>query len=209
MAGLLAKSFGIVPVDCFIKCIFSIWMNQVPTLRPAILFKLASPFLRGKFIGSPRIWSNSNESIFQEKPNQCFFHARLLRVTQSDSLPDPWKELDLKQRLELKERVFGIIRDRRAMLFGCAIEKSYAELRHEDPYERAFEDLVSRFDLYLSRINNRAAEETREEQRGLLVLAQSSYEKTLSLLARRLQNLGTRWRSIHNITDIPLFAPRS
>ncbi len=136
-----------------------------------------------------------------------FFHARLLRVTQGESLPAPWNQLELRQRLELKDKVFGIIKDRRAVLFGCAIEKAYADLRREDPYERAFEDLVSRFDLYLSRVNSRAYEENREEQRGLLVLAQSSYEKTLSLLARRLQQLGTRWRSIHNITDIPLFAP--
>lgn len=144
---------------------------------------------------------------FPRETEPVFFHARLLRVTHEESLPEPWNQLDLRQRLELKDKVFGIIRDRRAVLFGCAIEKTYADLRREDPYERAFEDLVSRFDLYLSRMNSRATEENREEQRGLLVLAQSSYEKTLSLLARRLQQSGTRWRSIHNITDIPLFAP--
>ncbi len=144
---------------------------------------------------------------FPGETEPVFFHARLLRVTQEKSLPEPWNQLDGKQRRELKDKVFGIIRERRAVLFGCAIEKTYADLRQEDPYERAFEDLVSRFDLYLSRMNYRASEENREEQRGLLVVAQSSFEKTLSLLARRLQQSGTRWRSIHNITDIPLFAP--
>ena len=129
---------------------------------------------------------------------------------RGDSLPDPWNQLDLRQRHELKGK--GVWNRPGSQgcsirLLGCAIEKTYADLRREDPYERAFEDLIGRFDLYLSRINRRATEENREEQRGLLFLAQSSYGKTLFLLARRLQQLDTIWRSIHNITDIPLFAP--
>jgi hypothetical protein len=87
------------------------------------------------------------------------------------------------------------------------VEKRYSELRGENPYERAFEDLISRFDLYIGRMNRLAQAEDREEQRGLVVLAESNYEKTIALLAQRLQQTGTRWRSLHNITDVPLFAP--
>ncbi len=92
-------------------------------------------------------------------------------------------------------------------MFGCALEKRLAELRNEDPYERAFEDLVSRFDLFLSRINRQMIAENRDEQRGLIVLAESSYQKTITLLGRRLREQGTRWGTLHNVSDVPLFAP--
>ena len=144
---------------------------------------------------------------FPEENGPLFFHARQLRVQQSERLPEPWSRLAAEQRYELKDRIYGIIQQRRGVVFGCAVEKIYSQARVEDPYERAFEDLISRFDLYVGRMNKLAEAENKEEQRGLVVLAESSYEKTIALLARRLQQTGTRWRSLHNIADVPLFAP--
>lgn len=139
--------------------------------------------------------------------NPAFFHARTLRVPNSEDLVGPWSQPNREQRRQLKEKVYDIIRNRRAVLFGCAVDKRYAESRGEDVYERAFEDLISRFDLFLTRVNRTAAEEAKDEHRGLVVLAESNYEKTISLLARRLQRTGTRWGLLHNVTDIPYFAP--
>jgi hypothetical protein len=144
---------------------------------------------------------------FPGENGPLFFHARQLRVQQSERLPEPWSRLTAEQRYELKDRIYGIVQQRRGVVFGCAVEKQYSQARVEDPYERAFEDLISRFDLYIGRMNRLAEAENKEEQRGLVVLAESSYEKTIALLARRLQQTGTRWRSLHNITDVPLFAP--
>ncbi|MBI4298888.1 MAG: DUF3800 domain-containing protein [Chloroflexi bacterium] len=100
-----------------------------------------------------------------------------------------------------------IIGARLGILFGCAVERQYTNARHEDPYERAFEDVVSRFDLFLSRTNRAVTSSGGEEQRGIIVLASSGFQKTLALLANKLQQSGTRWRQLHNITDIPFFAP--
>ena len=207
MAGLLAKPDGFARSTAFI-CMYILYLDESGTHSEASYFVLAGLAVFEREIHwFTQDMEKLQREYFPTETEPVFFHARLLRVSRGESLPEPWNQLDLNRRLELKEKIYGIIRDRRAILFGCAIEKAYADLWREDPYARAFEDLISRFDLFLGRINSRAAEEDKEEQRGLLVLAQSSYEKTLSLLARRLQHLGTRWRSIHNITDIPLFAP--
>ena len=144
---------------------------------------------------------------FPAENEPVFFHARTLRVPDTTGLPAPLNQLNRERLREIKDKIYDILRKRGAVLFGCAVEKNYAEVRREDPYEWAFEDLISRFDLFLRRINRLAVEESREEQRGLVVLAESNYKKTISLLAQRLKQSGTRWRSIRNVTDIPLFAP--
>ncbi|MSQ15021.1 MAG: DUF3800 domain-containing protein [Dehalococcoidia bacterium] len=144
-----------------------------------------------------------------EEIEPVHFHAARLRVRDGDKVEAPWEKLPREKRLELKDRVYDIIRGRRGVLFGCAVEKRYSALRREDPYERAFEDLISRFDLFMSRINRYAISENREEQRGLVVLAESSYEKTIAILARRLRETGTRWGQLRNVTEVPLFAPAS
>ena len=147
------------------------------------------------------------KEYFPRETEPVFFHAAPLRSRASDSVIHPWDQLSVEQRRNLKDRVYDVIASRRAVLFACAVEKEFALLRNEDPYERAFEDLISRFDLFLSRTNRSASEEGREAQRGLVVLAESSYEKTLALLAQRLRQQGTRWRGLHNVTDVPYFAP--
>ena len=136
------------------------------------------------------------------------FHATDLRVAGNTQPLPPWDRLSLDQRYELKERIYDVIRSHRVVLFGCAVEKKWAEARGIDPYERAFEDLVSRFDMFMSRQNKTSALAGEGEQRGMLVLATSSYDRTLAVLARELQSTGTRWgTALHNVTGGPLFAP--
>lgn len=147
------------------------------------------------------------KEYFPEETEPVFFHAAPLRTRTGGSVVQPWDKLTVEQRRDLKDKVYQVIASRRAVLFACAVEKAFSDLRNEDPYERAFEDLISRFDLFMSRTNRQASVEGREEQRGLIVLAESSYEKTLALLARRLRQQGTRWHNLHNVTDVPLFAP--
>ena len=147
------------------------------------------------------------KEYFPEESEPVFFHAAPLRARAGDSVVQPWDKLTVNQRRDLKDRVYGVIASRRAVLFACAVEKAFSDLRNEDPYERAFEDLISRFDRFMGRINGRASDEGREQQRGLVVLAESSYEKTLAILAQRLWQQGTRWGGLHNLTDVPYFAP--
>lgn len=144
---------------------------------------------------------------FPEEKDPIFFHATKLRVSDKDKLEEPWCYIDRNQRLQLKDKIYDIICGKRGTLFGCVIEKTSSSFGDADPYEVAFEDLVSRFDMYLSRINRILQADGREEQRGLIVIAESSYEKTIGLLGRRLREKGTRWGLLHNVSDVPLFAP--
>ena len=144
---------------------------------------------------------------FPKEKGHIYFHATKLHARTSAQLEPPWDQLTPQQRWEIKERFWNIIGTRRGILFGCAIERKYAEFRHQDPYEIAFEDVVSRFDMFLSRCNRTAQVDGTEEQRGLIVLAQSGYQKTLALLAQHIRKTGTRWGQLHNVTDVPYFAP--
>ena len=150
---------------------------------------------------------NLQRQYFPKATESVLFHAHALHVREGQTVEEPWNELNREGRRELRDRIFGILRNRRAVLFACAVEKRLAEARKEDAYERAFEDLASRFDMFLSRVNRQAIAQGMEEQRGLIVLAESSYKKVIVLLGRRLRSQGTRWGLLHNVSDVPLFAP--
>jgi hypothetical protein len=66
--------------------------------------------------------------------------------------------------------------------------------------ELAFEDLCSRFDIFLNRERNAG-----ERQRGLLILDESAHETTLHRMAREFRTLGTKWGVVKNLAETPLF----
>ncbi len=130
------------------------------------------------------------------------FHVSPLRQRDSNRLPQPFNLLSFEQRRQLINDIYQVIRHRRGVLFGIAIEKAWCI--NEDPYERAFEDITSRFDLYLSRINLAAGE---HEQRGLIAVAESSYKRNLQILGERFRGGSTRWGQIRNLAEVPFFLP--
>ena len=188
--------------------LYILYLDESGTTREASCFVLAglAIFEREIFWYSQDL-DNLQAQYFPNETEPVQFHVTKLRVPDGQSVEEPWNSLDAQIRRELKDKIYEIIRNRRGILFGCVVEKTLAQARNEDPYERAFEDLVSRFDLFLSRVNKQLVIEGKEEQRGLIVLAESSYEKTISILGHRLREKGTRWGTLHNVSDVPLFAP--
>ncbi len=85
-----------------------------------------------------------------------------------------------------------------ARAFACAIHKP--SFPNGDYMGIAFEDLCSRFDLYLRRLHNSG-----DRQRGLLILDQSAHETTLQQMAKDFRTLGTRWGVVRNLADTPFF----
>lgn len=130
------------------------------------------------------------------------FHASPLRQKDSAKVPEPFNCLTLNERRQLIKDMYQIIRSRRGVLFGVAIEKAWCV--KEEPYERAFEDLTSRFDLFLRRINATAGE---HEQRGIIAVAESSYRRNLEILGERFRGGSTRWGQLRTISDVPFFLP--
>ena len=127
------------------------------------------------------------------------FHASPLRAPDSHVKP-PFDNLAIEQRRALIDDVYRVIAESNARVFAVAIEKAAIE---GDPYERGFEEVVSRFDRMISRISR----ERDEKQRGLIVVAESNYRNNLELLANKIAREGHRWGETYNLADIPYFAP--
>jgi hypothetical protein len=130
------------------------------------------------------------------------FHVSPLRQKDSDKVPEPFNCLDVATRRQLVKDMYQIVRNRKGSLFGIAIEKAWCV--REEPYERAFEDLTSRFDLFLRRINIPAGA---NEQRGIIAVAESSYRRNLEVLGERFRGGSTRWGQLRTISDVPFFLP--
>ncbi|GMV84572.1 MAG: hypothetical protein AMXMBFR80_04300 [Dehalococcoidia bacterium] len=136
---------------------------------------------------------------FPNENDPVELHASALRAPDEHTKP-PYDSISRSDRLELLDSVYDVLANAGARLFAVVMEKTHVE---GDPYERGFEQIVSRFDFMLSRVNR----ERDERNRGLVVLAESSYRENIEALARQIWAQGTRWGEMHNIADIPYFAP--
>jgi hypothetical protein len=85
-------------------------------------------------------------------------------------------------------------------LFAIVIDKAAVSPR--DPVEMAFEEICNRFNLFLTRTNDRRGN---EDHRGLIVMDESKHEKPLQMLARKFRIDGARWGHFRKLAEVPLF----
>ncbi len=137
------------------------------------------------------------ESIDPKHPTGVEFHASEIYSRRSY----PWKGMTAEDARGVIKAVLQIVAGsyETARIFACAVQKSSVP-QGVDPVEMAFEDLCSRFDLYLSRLRSSG-----DRQRGLLILDKTTYETSLQGLTREFRDLGTKWGVIRNLADIPFF----
>lgn len=128
------------------------------------------------------------------------FHASALREKDPLKVMPPFDRLTASQRNALIRDVYGVIAESQARVFAVAMEKTAV---NGDPYERGFEEIFSRFDRMISRISR----DSKQEQRWLIVVAESNYRNNLELLASKIAREGHQWGETRNIADIPYFAP--
>jgi hypothetical protein len=136
------------------------------------------------------------ESIDPKDPQAVEFHASEI----FNGRIHPWDKMKPDDRRGIIKAVLNIFAGsyKTACAFACAIhKKSFPNIDH---IELAFEDLCSRFDRYLERLRDAG-----DRQRGLLVLDETTYETSLQQLARNFRLLGTKWGSIRNLAEAPLF----
>lgn len=122
---------------------------------------------------------------FPQSTDLIEFHASSLHAPEG-RVPSPFDQLTTQQRKQLIADVYQIIIDSRATIFAVVMEKATIL---GDPYERGFEEVVSRFDYMLARI----LRDRGEDQRGLIVIAESAYRENLELLANKIAIEGHRW----------------
>ncbi len=129
------------------------------------------------------------------------FHATSLRASEGARLRPPFDQIDRRVRLEILERFEEITLNIRGVFFAVVVEKSYLR-ESEDFYEVALEQMLSRFNLFLSRMHR----EQSQRDMGLIVIADSSFRERLEVSARQLASKGTQWGGeLRNIVDIPFF----
>ena len=110
-----------------------------------------------------------------------------------------WRGVPKDVRFEIYQEVLTVLAtSRHVRLFGAVVHK--ASVSPNESMEYAFEQVSSRFDMFLGRLHR-----NNDTQRGLIVLDDSSYETSLQSLAREFRTQGHRWGKLHNLSDVPLF----
>lgn len=117
-----------------------------------------------------------------------------------------WRKLPSADRMTFYKQCLSVFHGRsrgNLKCFGIVLEK--ASLRGRDPVEVCFEQLCTRFNRYLNRLNM-AAGSSGIKHKGLLVYDDSRYEGTLQAIALDYRVNGTKWGALRNLAEIPLFA---
>lgn len=136
-------------------------------------------------------------SIYPSDPSSIEFHASEIFGGRKA----PWNGMSKTKRIEVIKAVLDIARQeqKNTAVFACAVHKE--SYKNHDPLELAFENLCSRFDLFISRIYH----ENNERHAGLIILDESSHETSLQQLAINFRKVGTKWRVTKNLQEVPLF----
>ncbi len=112
----------------------------------------------------------------------------------------PWNQLSPSERNEILNSLCSVISDsdERIALFATVVHRS--SLSGTDPVARAFDDITSRFDLFLKR--KHAFGDT---QRGLIILDKTREEKRLQTLLNAYRKEGGPFGRLVNFADVPFF----
>ena len=137
--------------------------------------------------------------IDREDPSRVEFHASEIFSGREY----PWDQYRVKEdRVNFIKQPLLVLKDAypNIVAFACAVHK--ASFPQHDPVKMAFEDLCSRFDMYLNRIFH---DDTDNEHKGMIIFDKSAYENILQRMAIDFRKQGTRWGELKDIIEVPLF----
>ncbi|MEQ1602290.1 MAG: DUF3800 domain-containing protein [Methylophilaceae bacterium] len=142
--------------------------------------------------------NNIASSFNSQEPWSIELHGSPMRSGR-----DGWKAFPLNDRLLAMEETLkqGIVNNhgKALRLFGVVVKKS--SISGIDPVDHAFEQLTSRFDLFLKRLHSKH----KDSQRGLMLLDKSSTEQRIQKLAREFKYTGHSWGQTKNYAEVPVF----
>jgi len=136
------------------------------------------------------------EGISPGNAHSIEFHASEIFARRKP----PWQGMSREESTGVIKGVLRVLARSydTARAFACAVHKPSYPSR--DPMELAFEQLCSRFDLFLSRLKASG-----DRQRGMIILDETAHETSLQALAKNFRILGTKWGVIRNLADAPFF----
>lgn len=139
-----------------------------------------------------------NEIAKQFSPDSPYdyeLHGSPMRTGKSE-----WKHFSPEERMQALEGCLKLVADNRneIFIFAAVIEQGYSS--GKDTVTECFEQIASRFDMYLSRLHNQG-----NTQRGVAIFDKSSTEKSIQSLARTFKNDGHSYGKLRNFSEVPLF----
>jgi hypothetical protein len=129
-----------------------------------------------------------------EEPFDIEFHGSPMRSGKDD-----WRGIPPTDRLNAAKDVLSVCKEKNLKIFASVIDKRCAS--GIDILEVSFEQLSSRFDMYLRRFYH----QKNNRQRGLMILDKSSTEIRIQNLSRSFKFDGHRWGKLKNFSEVPLF----
>ncbi len=134
----------------------------------------------------------------QSDPHSVELHGSPMRGGRGE-----WRTFPVKDRLDAMKDALraGAVKcgPKHVRVFAVVIRK--AALPGTDPVQFAFEQLCSRFDLYLMRLHTKY----QDTQRGLMLFDKSSTEPRIQTLAREFKYTGHAWGRTRNYAEVPVF----
>jgi len=114
----------------------------------------------------------------------------------------PWDSIhNKKDRIKIIKNVLCILQSAHSdtVILACAVHKN--SYPGQDPVLIAFEDISSRFNMYVSRQSSET-----NPQKGLIIIDKTTYEEGLQNLAQNIRKTGNRWgQQLRYICEVPLF----
>lgn len=140
-------------------------------------------------------------------PQQLEFHASEIYARRRGI----WRDKTKDDAIAIIKQVLTTIPNEahhndKLCVVGCIVEKAY--FPSHDPVELAFENLCSRFDIFLNKRNhaiNSDGHTSRARETGLIIFDKSSNETSIQRLALDFRNIGTRWNTTKYLHEVPLF----
>ncbi len=131
---------------------------------------------------------------FTDDPFEIEFHGSPMRSGRED-----WRSVSVDDRLTAAKDVLAVCKKRKLKIFASVINKSQAS--GIDILESSFEQVSSRFDMFLKRCYRK----NNQRQRGLMILDKSSTEIQIQNLSRSFKFDGHTWGQLKNFSEVPLF----
>ncbi len=134
-----------------------------------------------------------SERFRPEAPFAIEFHGSPMRSGKED-----WRGIAVADRIQAATDVLTLCKTHNLRIFAAVIDKRLAA--GTDILGGAFEQISSRFDMFLSRCHRKG-----DSQRGIMVLDKSSTEIQIQTLARTFKHNGHSWGRLKNFAEVPLF----
>jgi hypothetical protein len=124
-------------------------------------------------------------------------HGLELHATEVLGGRGGWRGIPPAVRKGVADDVVAYLGQRQPTRRLFAVAREPGAVNHADPVERVFEELLLRFSTFVRKTGN--------AELGLVIADDAKYEKILQPLAQAWRETGTRFGTLTNIAEVPLF----